>query len=60
MPALHVRRRVGEAVVIGPDVRVEVQHIQDARYGSEGWVELRIEAPRDVLILREELVEAQK
>jgi carbon storage regulator len=47
---LVIRRRPGEVVLIGDDVRVTV-----LERSSPGSVRLSIEAPRDVLVLREEV-----
>jgi carbon storage regulator len=49
---LVVSRAVGEAIVIGDDIRVMITHI------GSGKVRLGIEAPRDVPVHREEVYEA--
>ena len=46
---LVVRRRLGESIVIGRDVQVEVLEVT----GSH--VKLGISAPKDVLIMRKEV-----
>jgi len=48
---LTIRRKLGERVLIGEDVLVEVSSIEG------GAVKLRIVAPANVVILREELRE---
>lgn len=48
---LVLTRRIGETILIGQDIEVVVLEA----YGSQ--VRLGIEAPREVTILREELVE---
>lgn len=49
---LILRRRVGETLLIGDDIKVTVTDIY------EGGVRLAIEAPREVSILRAELLKA--
>ncbi len=51
---LILRRKTGESVLLGDDIKITV-----VECGSEG-VRLAIDAPKDVQILREELVEATK
>lgn len=51
---LLLTRRVGECVQLGDGIRVRVMGIQGA------VVRLGFEAPSDVLILRQELVEERK
>jgi carbon storage regulator len=48
--SLVLARRVGESLMIGPDIIVRIVEI----HGQQA--KLSITAPRDVLILREELV----
>jgi carbon storage regulator len=50
LSTLTVKRKAGEAIRIGDDVRVIV------RKSSRGVVSLSIEAPREVRVLREELL----
>lgn len=51
---LILTRRIGESLIIGDDIEVEV-------LGSQGnQVRLGIKAPEEVIILREELYEGQK
>ena len=49
---LVLTRETDQAVWIGPDVRVVVVAVESA-----GQVKLGIEAPRDVQVLRDELVD---
>jgi carbon storage regulator len=49
---LVVSRAVGEAIVIGDDIRVMITHI------GSGKVRLGIEAPREVTVHREEVYNA--
>lgn len=49
MSSLTITRRPGEAVRIGSDVKVTISTVR----GNQ--VRIRVEAPREVLILREEL-----
>jgi carbon storage regulator len=51
--ALVLTRKPGEAFYVGPDIRIVF-----VRATGEG-IRLAIEAPRDVLVLREELVPPQ-
>jgi carbon storage regulator len=51
---LVVTRKIGETVLIGKDIRVTIVEIR----GKE--VSLRIEAPPDLLILREEEKPSEK
>ncbi len=51
---LILRRKTGESLVVNGDIRITV-----AESSSDG-VRLAIEAPKDVRILREELIEAGK
>ena len=44
-----IRRRCGESVWVGPDIEIRVLEV------SGGRVKLGIAAPRDVLVLRDEL-----
>lgn len=48
---LCLSRKVGEAIYIDGKIKVCVLHVRDGR------VMIGIEAPKDVLILREELIE---
>ncbi|RXI47048.1 carbon storage regulator [Clostridium tetani] len=48
---LVVGRKKGESIIIGDDIEVTVVKIDD------GTVKLAISAPKDVTILRKELVE---
>lgn len=50
---LILRRKTGESLVIGENVRVTVMDVY------EGSVRLAIDAPREIPILRSELLEAQ-
>lgn len=57
MPRLFLTREIGEAVLIGEDVRVTVNALKapsDRRRGQLR-IELEFEAPFDVKIRREEL-----
>lgn len=49
---LVLTRRPGEALTIGEDIRIVVLAIEGER------VRLGIEAPRTILVLRQELIEA--
>lgn len=51
---LILQRKEGQSFVIGEDITVTVQEV------GAGRVRLSINAPRDVSILREELVAARK
>ena len=51
---LVLERRVGESILIGPNVRVTVAKICD------GAVRLGIEAPKDVPVDREEVRRAKE
>ena len=50
---LVIRRRPGETIVIGEDVEVEVLEI------SGNQVKVGIRAPREILVLRKEIVLTQ-
>lgn len=52
MPRLVLTRRVGEAIELGDDIRIEVAHIR-----GESWVHVGIEAPAGTQVLRAELLE---
>lgn len=45
---LVIRRRIGEAILIGPDVEIEVMEISPTR------VRLAVNAPREVAVMRKE------
>lgn len=47
---LILRRKIGESIVIGGDIRVTVLKIRDDQ------VKIGIDAPADLLVLRSELV----
>lgn len=49
---LILQRKKGEAVILSGDIKISVQET-----GAD-WVKLAIDAPKDVTILRSELVEA--
>ncbi|MDX9813996.1 MAG: carbon storage regulator CsrA [Sulfurimonas sp.] len=51
---LVLGRRVDESIVIGEDIKITVVSVE------KGVVKLGIEAPKEVAILREELVEQVK
>ena len=51
---LVIERKPGQIVCIGPDITVTVVEVR-----SQGRVRVRIEAPRDVKILRSELVKGR-
>jgi carbon storage regulator len=51
---LVVRRKVEEEIVIGPDIRIKVLAVEGER------VKIGIVAPRDVTILRQELLGKQR
>lgn len=55
MATLVLTRKAGEAVWIGPDVRVMV-----GRAARDGAMRLIIEAPQRIKILREELKEREQ
>lgn len=50
---LILRRRAGESLVIGEEIRVTILSVD-----ASGTVSLGVHAPRDVLILRSELQQA--
>ena len=50
---LVLHRKEGEGVVIGGDITLTIVRIDD------GQVRIGISAPRDVIILREELIDKQ-
>jgi carbon storage regulator len=50
---LVLSRKIGESIIIGKDVVVTVCEMRGGR------MRLAIEAPRDVLVLRKELVEGR-
>ena len=52
-PMLVLTRREGETLLIGADVRVTVVRIKDTQ------VQLGIEAPREIVVLREEIAERE-
>jgi sRNA-binding carbon storage regulator CsrA len=58
MPRLFLTRGIGEAVLIGKNVRVTVNAFKAVR-DSRGQMHIELEfiAPRDVKILRAELVD---
>ncbi len=47
---LVLTRKVGEAILVGKDIKVYVGEI------TKGRVKIAIDAPKEVLILREELL----
>ena len=47
---LVIKRKKGETLLIGDDIKIYVSELQD------GTVKLAIDAPKEVSILREELV----
>lgn len=49
---LILQRKKGQSLTIGNDITLTISEI------GPDWVRLAIDAPRDVLILRSELVEA--
>lgn len=51
--SLILTRRIGESLMIGDDVKVEVLGVQG------GQVRIGIDAPKDIVILRQELYEQQ-
>ncbi len=51
---LILQRKAGQSFVIGDDIEITVQEINGGR------VRLSINAPKSVLIVRKELIEAQK
>lgn len=51
---LVLSRKLNEVICIGPDIRIVVVDI------DRGKVRLGIEAPKEVLVLREELKETPK
>ncbi len=51
---LVLSRKLSEAVLIGKDIRIVVVSI------DRGKVRLGIEAPKEVLVLREELMEPRE
>ena len=51
---LTLRRKIGESVLIGNDVKVTLVKIK----GKRAWI--RFEAPKNVPIFREEIYEARK
>jgi len=53
-PTICLTRTIGKAILIGPDVRVEVVRI------TRGSVRLAITAPRAVKVLREELLQERQ
>ena len=50
---LVLTRREGETLLIGADVRVTVVRMKDTQ------VQLGIEAPREIVVLREEIAERE-
>ncbi|HEX9502857.1 MAG TPA: carbon storage regulator [Patescibacteria group bacterium] len=50
---LVLKRRVGEVIFIGEDIRIVVLGIEGAK------VKIGIDAPNDVAIIREELVKEE-
>lgn len=51
---LIITRKTGESVMIGDDIEITVSKI------SDGSVKLGIKAPKDISILRKEIVELVK
>lgn len=51
---LILTRKIGEGIVLNDDVKIHVMEI------SKGLVKLGIDAPKNMLILREELANAIK
>ncbi len=51
---LVLTRKAGQSILIGKDIKIKIIGV------SGNQVELGIEAPKDVLILREELIEKIK
>jgi|TARA_Y100000310_G_scaffold315793_1_gene366758 carbon storage regulator len=49
MPTLSLKRKAGEAIVIGDNIRIEIIEVQGSR------VKIAITAPKDVRIDREEV-----
>jgi carbon storage regulator CsrA len=57
---LYLMRGLGESVLIGANIRVTVSAVKASRKkeGQVLMIELGVDAPSEVLILREELVRA--
>lgn len=51
---LVIKRKKGEAIKIGEDIEITIVKIED------GAVKIAIDAPKNITILRKELVEAVK
>ena len=49
---LILQRRKGEALCIGDDVKITVSDV------GNDWVKIAVDAPKEISILRSELVEA--
>ncbi len=50
---LVITRKEGESILIGDDTRVEIQEVKG------GQVKIGIDAPREVEVLREELLQEE-
>ena len=48
---LVVKRKAGESIIIGDNIEIKIVKIED------GSVKVAIDAPRDISVLRKELVE---
>ena len=53
---LILSRRLGEGFIIGDDIHVSVQGCKPADGGGNPTIRIGIDAPRDLVILRDELV----
>lgn len=51
---LILQRKAGQSFLIGDDIEISIQEINGGR------VRISVDAPKDVAILRKELVEARK
>lgn len=58
---LYLDRKHREAVMIGDDIRISIEAIESpGPLGGAGTVRIGIDAPKDVLILRQELHDATR
>lgn len=51
---LVVKRKIGESIIIGDNIEIKIVKVED------GAVRIAIDAPRDVSVLRKELIEEVK
>ena len=53
---LILSRKLGEGFIIGDDIHITVEGCKPAHGGGNPTIRIGIDAPRDLVILRDELV----